>query len=491
MYNIKYTDITKTDIDINEGEVDNSTDLTLFGRIKLEYGQQLNENLLHLLENFAAPETIGSTFINAIPDFNNATYNNILLKPVNGQLWFNTSRKKFYFWDGTVWFPITNGGDYAANWGTISDGFSLPKPVSATTGYVFDYSECIWSVSPANLNGRVDYVACSTDNDALVTSKFRYVGDTILNSAIANYLIIGIRSNNNLGTMIAPPVPTPTPTSTTGATPTPTVTPSTSGIPVTPTPTTTQTPTVTATVTPTPTTTRSVGATPPATPPITPTQTPTNTPTRSLTRTPTRTPTATPMPTPTASPSSVPAMSATYTDGFPQSPTFGQPMSSLTSFCDIRSHPTSGGLAVNCSGVVTTCPAGQCGPSPGDNGAGPELKITVSGGLAPYTVRFTNWTGSFDNGNQCVVLATGNIANNLAVPTNSAGDIVAPASTLTLTRTIATNGGNLTGIHVTGKCSGTEMLGTGTVDVIITDSSPVPKTLTRTFNWNLTWYTFL
>ena len=239
MYNIKYTDITKTDIDINEGEVDNSTDLTLFGRIKLEYGQQLNENLLHLLENFAAPETIGSTFINAIPDFNNATYNNILLKPVNGQLWFNTSRKKFYFWDGTVWFPITNGGDYAANWGTISDGFSLPKPVSATTGYVFDYSECSWIVSPYQFPGVLDYLLCNSNSNAQVTSIYSVDGDDTIYEGFATYLIVGIKDNVNLGSVIANPTPTPTPS----------VTPSAPSLtdPATPTPTTTPTPTPTPT----------------------------------------------------------------------------------------------------------------------------------------------------------------------------------------------------------------------------------------------------
>lgn len=492
MYNIKHTDITKTDIEINEGEVDNSTDFTLFGRIKLEYGQELNENLLHLLENFAAPEIIGSTFISAIPNFNNATYNKLLQKPSNGQLWFNTTRNKFYFWDGAVWFPITNGGDYAANWGVISDGYPLPKPVSATTGYVFDYSECIWSVAPSNINGRVDYITCATDDNALVTSKYRYVGDTIMNSSVANYLIIGIRSNTNLGTMMTPPIPTPTPTSTSGTTPTPTITPSTSEIPVTASPTPTPTPTITPTQTITPTTTRSVGATPPATPTNTPTQTPTQTRTPSQTPTQTRTPTPTPSRTPSESPAPISPLSATWVDGF--NPPYNQTMNSLYSYCDKRNHPAAGDLGVNCSGAVITCAANSCAPEPGDNGAGQELKITVTGGTAPYTVRFTNWTGSFSDangvvGSQCVILATGNIANNLVVPTNSNGTIVAPSTGLTMTRTIASSGGFVSGIHVTSKCANREVEGGGTLEIIITDSSPVPKTLSRTFSWYLAWLT--
>jgi hypothetical protein len=85
-----------------------------------------------------------------------------------------------------------------------------------------------------------------------------YLGDpsTVFNG-FANYCIIGIRDNINLGTPLAtaPVFPTPTPTPTTSVTlPTPTPTPSaTVGSSPTPTPTPTPTITVTPTVTPTPT----------------------------------------------------------------------------------------------------------------------------------------------------------------------------------------------------------------------------------------------
>lgn len=55
-YSIKHTDLTKPPIIVDEGSLDDySLDIALFGRIRLEYGERLNQNLLNLLENFACP----------------------------------------------------------------------------------------------------------------------------------------------------------------------------------------------------------------------------------------------------------------------------------------------------------------------------------------------------------------------------------------------------------------------------------------------------
>jgi hypothetical protein len=55
-YYVKHTDINKPEIEVDEGSInDTSLDITLFGRTMLEYGEKLNQNLLNLLENFAAP----------------------------------------------------------------------------------------------------------------------------------------------------------------------------------------------------------------------------------------------------------------------------------------------------------------------------------------------------------------------------------------------------------------------------------------------------
>lgn len=53
-YLIRYTDINKQPIEVEEGSIDEtSLDVALFGRIRLEYGERLNQNVLNILENFA------------------------------------------------------------------------------------------------------------------------------------------------------------------------------------------------------------------------------------------------------------------------------------------------------------------------------------------------------------------------------------------------------------------------------------------------------
>lgn len=54
-YTINHTDVNKTAKEVDEGSVDDySLDIALFGRIRLEYGERLNQNLLNLLENFSS-----------------------------------------------------------------------------------------------------------------------------------------------------------------------------------------------------------------------------------------------------------------------------------------------------------------------------------------------------------------------------------------------------------------------------------------------------
>lgn len=53
-YYIRHTDISKDPIEIDEHDIDESSlDIALFGRVRAEYGERLNQNLLNLLENFA------------------------------------------------------------------------------------------------------------------------------------------------------------------------------------------------------------------------------------------------------------------------------------------------------------------------------------------------------------------------------------------------------------------------------------------------------
>jgi hypothetical protein len=165
-------------------------------------------------------------------------------------------------------------------------GQQLPKPVNQH-GKVFDYDECIWSVSPASINGTIDSLNCNTDAIANVTMQYRYANTQGFTNGIANYLIVGIIGNMNSGIILPPIQPSPTPTPSMSATPASTMTPTPS-----------VTPTLTAYPTPTPTPTLSTTPTPTSGPTSTPAVSQTSTPVPSVT------PTSTPIPsvTPTSAP---------------------------------------------------------------------------------------------------------------------------------------------------------------------------------------------
>ena len=53
-YYIRFTDVSKDPIEVDEHGIDDTTlDVALFGRVRTEYGERLNQNLLNLMENFA------------------------------------------------------------------------------------------------------------------------------------------------------------------------------------------------------------------------------------------------------------------------------------------------------------------------------------------------------------------------------------------------------------------------------------------------------
>jgi hypothetical protein len=92
-YSIVLSDLSKTKtLVIDDNGPNNETSLTLFGPNVSVFGEYFWENLLHLLENFSNPTP---------PD-----------KPIEGQLWYNSSNKELNVCvvTGTTpkWLPITN-----------------------------------------------------------------------------------------------------------------------------------------------------------------------------------------------------------------------------------------------------------------------------------------------------------------------------------------------------------------------------------------------
>jgi len=228
IYDLKKTDRTKTEITVDERtRLSSAVDLVLFGYKELEYGRELNENILHILENFACPEDPDDP---GTPDTSRANYGKLDGRQTEGQFWYNSTQSILNFWDGVEWVPISNfGEDIGANWGQILHGEQLPRPESPS-GYLFPYDECSWIVSPFNQVESMENMICRTDGAANVEMTYIYDGDLVETNAVANYLIVGIRANNNLGTQLPLPTPlpsvgvtvTPTPTPTQNASPTPT-----------------------------------------------------------------------------------------------------------------------------------------------------------------------------------------------------------------------------------------------------------------------------
>jgi hypothetical protein len=75
---------------VADGSIDTTTDLRLVGKNYAGYGEVQNENFLHLLENFA----------NVTPP----------PRKISGQIWYDSSRKKLRFFDGTR-FKVAGGAE--------------------------------------------------------------------------------------------------------------------------------------------------------------------------------------------------------------------------------------------------------------------------------------------------------------------------------------------------------------------------------------------
>lgn len=87
-YEIAYTDqANKGTITVEDGVLNQETSLSLPGRNTTAYGTAVSENFLHLLENFAN--------------------NNEPVRPVEGQLWYDTTlgNEQLRVYDGTNWVP--------------------------------------------------------------------------------------------------------------------------------------------------------------------------------------------------------------------------------------------------------------------------------------------------------------------------------------------------------------------------------------------------
>lgn len=230
VYILRFTDANTGTILVSRGElINDEVDVTLIGRFRKNYGQEFNENLLHLLENFSCPEDSSNP---GNPDLSIA-FGNLLSNPISGQKWFNSTNERIYFFSGTEWIPIANADDVAGNYGVISHGEQLPRPVGQD-GYVFPYDECSWNVSPYHYSGTFRFMRCYSDSNARVTMQYILEGEGSNSNRIngvANYQIIGIKGEDSVNDTEIVPFPTPSNTPAASPTPTPSSTPTVTATP--------------------------------------------------------------------------------------------------------------------------------------------------------------------------------------------------------------------------------------------------------------------
>lgn len=148
---------------VEDGTIDQSTDIKLVGKSYAGYGEIQNENFLFLLENFA----------NNTPPPN----------PISGQLWYDANTSKLKFYDGVRW-RTTGGAEVTENapvgltegdfwWDTINEqlfayngnNFVLIGPQSVGEGVtemlsrtVIDINNTPHQVIVSTINGNVVHI---------------------------------------------------------------------------------------------------------------------------------------------------------------------------------------------------------------------------------------------------------------------------------------------------------------------------------------------
>ena len=119
--------INKTDgtilTTVADGQIDTlSTDLTLIGKNYSGFGESLNENLVKLLENFAATNR---------PE-----------NPIRGQIWFDSSELKLKVYTGTSFAPVSSANISSTQPNTLGAGDLWFNDVDRQL-YFYDGSETI------------------------------------------------------------------------------------------------------------------------------------------------------------------------------------------------------------------------------------------------------------------------------------------------------------------------------------------------------------
>jgi hypothetical protein len=119
------------------------TDLRTYGAGNQQWGEGYNENFYRLVENFACPESIlhpGEPMDAAELGISGAGVNS----PINGQLWFNSTKNKLFVYDqtNTLWKGLG---------GVTASSVSPSNPAVGDTWYDLpNHQLYVWEGSPNN-----------------------------------------------------------------------------------------------------------------------------------------------------------------------------------------------------------------------------------------------------------------------------------------------------------------------------------------------------
>jgi microcystin-dependent protein len=132
-YQVTYTETTnplKPPISVQDQTLNQQTSVSFVGKNYAGYAPVIAENFLHLLENFACPDSGSNTPSSAL-----------LNSPVQGQLWYNTTSNILNVYDGTSW---SAAGNIKKSTSAPQDGAAGDLWVDTDTKQLYLYSGSNW-----------------------------------------------------------------------------------------------------------------------------------------------------------------------------------------------------------------------------------------------------------------------------------------------------------------------------------------------------------